>query len=54
MNKPRPIKRERIKCKTCGNEIIKETWNHGGVYYLSDFGFALTSHNCKVIEEVKP
>lgn len=53
MNKYKPIKRERIKCISCNSEVIKETWNHGGEYYFSDMGFALTPHRCKEIEKAK-
>ena len=50
VKKPKPIKRERITCKKCKKEVIKETWNHGGVYYYTDMVFAMTPHRCKGIE----
>ena len=48
--KYKPIKREKLACVSCKEVIIKETWNHGGVYYFEDLGIALFSHRCKLIE----
>lgn len=45
--KPKCIKREKINCPVCNEEVIKEVWNTGRIYFYKDLGLCLIQHNHK-------